>query len=191
MRSESARLVDKTGAIADLLCSESMKTRRAFFARPRKFGKSLTLEIMAALLRAGDLPLSVKPWRGYEQVDTDRLFRGLVVHSRLQQEHVLRTAHFVVHLDLSRETRGSVLENSIRDQLAKIGRKAFGDQAWTEIRESATPGDALDWLLSYVPKGVRRRHRARREQAAVGRGRSGHRGAAVAACDEQVARRKH
>jgi hypothetical protein len=39
LRATGAPLVDKTSAIADLLCGEPSPSFRAFFARPRKFGK--------------------------------------------------------------------------------------------------------------------------------------------------------
>lgn len=39
MRAAGAPFVDKTSAIADLLCGRPPRTRRAFFSRPRKFGK--------------------------------------------------------------------------------------------------------------------------------------------------------
>ena len=38
--------------------------RRAFFARPRKFGKSLTRDVAAQMLAAGALPPGVAPWAG-------------------------------------------------------------------------------------------------------------------------------
>ncbi len=81
----SGKLVDKTGAIADLLGGAPlMKDRNnVFFARPPGFGKSLTLSIAAEMLAAGPLPLGVAPWPGYAPADARALFGGLAVHERL------------------------------------------------------------------------------------------------------------
>ena len=58
LRARRDAYVDKTSAIADLLMGDEGMHRhtRAFFARPRKFGKSLTLDIAAEMLAAGELP---------------------------------------------------------------------------------------------------------------------------------------
>ena len=54
-RARGEAYVDRTSAIADLLASdEAMST---FFARPRKFGKSLTLDVAAEMLAAARCPL--------------------------------------------------------------------------------------------------------------------------------------
>jgi hypothetical protein len=156
MRAEGAPFVDKTDAIADLLCSGT--TERAFFVRPRKFGKSLTLDIMAALLRAGKLPLGVAPWGGYEPVDAAALFSGLAVHKRFQQPNAddvaLHTPHFVVHLGLAGAQTGTKLEASIFAQLRRIATNAFGTAVGAKVARRPTPSDALATLLKAVPKGV-------------------------------------
>ena len=76
MRAGSMALVDKTSAIADLLNYGSPDAHRVFFARPRKFGKSLTLSIAAEMLAAGPLPRGVAPWPGYAPVDAGAVWGG-------------------------------------------------------------------------------------------------------------------
>ena len=78
LRARSDTFVDKTGAIADLLASMHRR-RRVFFARPRKFGKSLMLSIAGEMLAAGALPAGVAPWPGYAPVDVGALFGGLLL----------------------------------------------------------------------------------------------------------------
>lgn len=156
MRTRDLAFVDKTSYIADLLCST--KTRHALFVRPRRFGKSLTLEIMAQLLRAGELPAGVAAWGGYKPVDVDTMFKGLAVYDRLKGEdpsdEVLHRAHFVIHLSLVTASTGSEVEADILSQLDEIARAAFGDEVGDRVLSQKTPGGALRTLLSEVPKGV-------------------------------------
>lgn len=158
LRRKHRAFIDKTGYIADLLCGEDPQAHRAFFARPRRFGKSLTLEIMAELLRAGTLPKDVKGWGGYKAVDVDALFKGLTVYDRLKgddpKDAVLRRAHFVVHLGLAQVQTGTVLQASIISQLARIAVDAFGNDVSTLVRQEPSAGDALLTLLYSVPEGV-------------------------------------
>lgn len=105
MRAGGALMVDKTGAIADLLNCNAPDTHRIFFARPRKFGKSFTLSAAAEILAAGALPPTVKPWPGFTEVDVHSVFGGTEVHSRLlkapkELRGLLQQAHFVVKLSL-------------------------------------------------------------------------------------------
>ncbi len=89
MRAGRASLVDKTGAIADLLnMAASGDAHRVFFSCPRRFGKSTTLSTAGEMLAAGALPPGVAPWPGYKAVDTQALFGGLQVHKR-----ILRRGH--------------------------------------------------------------------------------------------------
>jgi len=106
--------VDKTSAIADLLASDAGMHDRpyAFFARPRKFGKSLTLNVAAEMLAAGALPAGVTPWPGYAPVDVEAVFGGLAAHARLQRRDpslrgLLERAHFVVKLSLGEAQTGA------------------------------------------------------------------------------------
>jgi hypothetical protein len=86
MRSgEQAVMVDNTGAIADLLNDRYGDAHRVFFARPRKFGKSLTLSISGEMLAADALPPGVEPWRGSKPVDADGVFGCTAVHRRLKE----------------------------------------------------------------------------------------------------------
>ena len=124
LRQRGSACVDKTGAIADLL--SSMHTRSCvFFARPRKFGKSLTLSIAGEMLAAGALPRDVAPWPGYKPVDVPGLFGGLQVHKRLLEgdaslRGLLQHPHFVVHLGLGGALTGAELKPSIIRGLASI-----------------------------------------------------------------------
>ena len=56
LRASRDAYVDKTSALADLLAGGMCDPPYAFFARPRKFGKSLTLDVAAKMLAAGALP---------------------------------------------------------------------------------------------------------------------------------------
>ena len=65
LRARRDAYVDKTSAIADLLVGDEGMHRqtRAFFARPRKFGKSLTLDTAAESLRRASCPRALRPGR--------------------------------------------------------------------------------------------------------------------------------
>ena len=133
--------------------------RRVFFARPRKFGKSLTLSVAAEMLAAGELPPGVKPWPGFRRVDVDACFGGLAVHERLRARDaslggLLQRAHFVVKLGLGEALTGAELRSDIFDGLAAIAGAAFGDALKAEVRLASTPGGALGVLVSAVPLGV-------------------------------------
>ena len=161
LRGDRSAYVDKTGAIADLLMSEEgmRKQRRAFFARPRKFGKSLTLSVAAEMLAAGELPQGVKPWPGFRRVDVDACFGGLAVHERLRAGdaslgRLLRRAHFVIKLGLGGAQTGAELKNRIVGHLAAIAGDAFGDALKADVRLASTPDKALELLVSAVPLGV-------------------------------------
>ena len=161
LRTRRNAYIDKTGAIADLLASdEGMLNRsRVFFARPRKFGKSLTLSVAGEMLAAGELPPGVKPWPGYVPVDVEAVFGGLAVHERLRRRDpslsgLLERAHFVVKLGLGGAQTGAELKGAIFDGLARIAGAAFGDALKAEVRLASTPEGALGALLSAVPRGV-------------------------------------
>ena len=160
MRTGGAALVDKTGAIADLLNRAAPgDLHRLFFARPRKFGKSLTLSIAAEMLAAGALPERVTPWPGYACVDAEALFGGLQVHERLQRgdptlRGLLERPHFVVKLGLGGATSGDMLETAIFDEIAVVAGKAFGDRIEGKVRQQGSPMSALGALVDAVPSGV-------------------------------------
>ena len=158
LRARGSAFVDKTGAIADLL--SSMHTRSCvFFARPRKFGKSLTLSIAGEMLAAGALPRDVAPWPGYKPVDVPGLFGGLQVHERLLRgdaslRGLLQRPHFVVQLGLGGATSGVKLEAAIFDEIAAIAGKAFGEKMEGKVRLQGTPMGALGALVNSVPSAV-------------------------------------
>ncbi len=158
LRSRESAFVDKTGAIADLL--SFMHTRSCvFFARPRKFGKSLTLSIAAEMLAAGELPPSAQPWQGYVPVDTEQMFGGLQVHERLQRgdatlRGLLQRPHFVVKLGLGGAQTGAKLEAAIFDEIADIAGTAFGENVEGKVRLQCTPMGALRVLVGAVPSAV-------------------------------------
>ena len=161
LRKREDAFVDKTGAIADLLQSPvgMKRTTRAFFVRPRKFGKSLTLSIAAEMLAAGALPHGVTAWPGYVPVNIEKLFGGLAVHERFQRGDptlgtLLWQSHFVIKLGLADATTGSKLEGSIMDNLASIAGKAFGPELKKEVQTRSTPGAALGTLIRAVPREV-------------------------------------
>ena len=161
LRARRDTYVDKTSAIADLLASDEGMYRqtRAFFARPRKFGKSLTLDVAAEMLAAGALPPGAKPWAGYAPVDIDVVFGGLAVLKRLQQgdpslRGLLQRAHFVIKLGLGDAQTGAKLEADILDGLASIAGAAFGADLKAEVRLASSPGKAVRALVDAVPRGV-------------------------------------
>jgi hypothetical protein len=159
MRARGSVLVDKTGAIADLLSGTMEHQSCVFFARPRKFGKSLTLSIAAEMLAAGPLPRGVAPWPGYAPADARALFGGLQVHERLLRGDaslgsLLQRPHFVVKLGLGGATSGAKLEAAIFDEIAVIADKAFGEALKKEVRLQATPLGALGALVNAVPSAV-------------------------------------
>ena len=159
MRAGGAALVDKTGAIADLLSGTMEHQTSVFFARPRKFGKSLTLSIAGDMLAAGPLPRGVAPWPGYAPVDVRALFGGLQVHERLLRcdpslGSLLQRPHFVIHLGLGCATSVAQLKGSIFDGIAAIAGTAFGEALKKEVRQQSSPLGALGALVNAVPSAV-------------------------------------
>ena len=161
LRVRGDTFVDKTSAIADLLVGDEGMWHMpcAFFARPRKFGKSLTMDICATMLAAGALPDGVAPWEGYEPVDVDAVFGGLAVHARLRAgdpslRDLLRRAHFVINLDLGGAQTGTELKGRIISRLAGIANSAFGREIAADVRTAVTPDDAVSMLVDAVPRGV-------------------------------------
>ena len=159
MRAGGAALVDKTSAIADLLNYGLPDAHRVFFARPRKFGKSLTLSIAAEMLAAGPLSKDVKPWPGYKAVDIPAIFGGLQVHERLQRgdttlRGLLQRPHFVVKLSLGGAATGAELRQSIIRGVAAVAGKAFDKALKEEILSTQNPCDALGVLVDAVPSAV-------------------------------------
>jgi hypothetical protein len=158
LRREGMAYVDKTSAIADVLTTRRL-SQRAFFSRPRRFGKSQTISVMAEMLAAGKLPSGVTPWPGYEPVDTDAVFGGLDVHRRWMAGDVgvtqlMERAYFVVKLPLGDAQTGTKLERSIIERLSYIAGDAFGPDLKAEVARSSTPGSALDALALAVPRKV-------------------------------------
>jgi hypothetical protein len=161
LRARHDAYVDKTSAIADLLVGDEGMHRqtRAFFARPRKFGKSLTLDTAAEMLAAGELPAGVAPWPGRVPTDVDTVFGGLAVHARLRARDpslrgLLQHAHFVVKMGLGEAQTGAALESVIFDVLADAAGAAFGAAQKAEVRAAGTAGGAMRALVSAVPRGV-------------------------------------
>ena len=158
MRQKGIAYVDKTGAIVDVLANDNL-SYRAFFPRPRRFGKSLTIGVMAEMCAAGKLPEGVAPWPGFVDVNIDRVFGGLEVHERWKQgdaaaRSVLDRAHFVIKLPLGNAQTGSKLEQSIIWRVADIAGLAFGRALRTEILQAPTCGAALDALICVIPEAV-------------------------------------
>jgi len=161
LRARGDAFIDKTSSIADLLASDAGMHRRsrAFFARPRKFGKSLTLDVAAEMLAAGELPAGVAPWPGYVPVDVDAVFGGLAVHARLRARDpalrgLLERAHFVVKLGLGGAQTGAKIEGVISSQVAGVAGSAFGGALEAKVRAAATPCEAVEMLVRAVPRGV-------------------------------------
>ena len=132
---------------------------RAFFVRPALFGKSLMLSTATEMLRAGELPPGVTPWRNYVPVDIDKLFGGLAVHERLRRNDptlgtLMRQARFVIQLGLSGAMTGDLMEGSIKHSLAGIAEQAFGPEVATTVRSQTTAGGALRALVMAVPPAV-------------------------------------
>ena len=158
LRAINCPFVDKTGAVADFLVNME-PTPQAFFVRPRKFGKSLTLSIAAEMLAAGALPHGVTAWPGYVPVNIEKLFGGLAVHERFQRGDptlgtLLRDAHFVIKLGLAGATTGSELRGTIMANLARIAGTAFGPELKKEVMAMPNPEEALGALIDAVPRAV-------------------------------------
>lgn len=147
--------MDKTNPIADFLVSE--ESERAFIARPRRFGKTLTLQIMAYMLAAGVPP---KPkWQKSTPVDADRLFGGLAVYDRLKGGDaslgtLLREPHFVVVLLLADAVSGIVLMQLIIDSISRAAGRAFGRRVRAEVQSCSSAAEAMSVLVAAVPDGV-------------------------------------
>lgn len=158
IRRDGLAYVDKTGPIADILADRSF-SRRAFFLRPRRFGKSLTISVMAEMLAAGQLPAGVKPWPGYKPVDVEAVFGGLAVHHRAVSgdpiaRGVLEQAHFVIKLPLGDAQTGTKLEQRIIERLATVAGQAFGHDIEAKVLRRNTPGSAMEALAAAVPDEV-------------------------------------
>jgi len=158
MRRDGAAYVDKTGAIVDVLANPLL-SRRAFFPRPRRFGKSLTISVMAEMLAAGQLPEGVTPWPGFKAVDINRVFGGLEVHERWKQgdaiaRSVLNRAHFVIKLPLGDAQTGVELKPTIIELLADIAGTAFGPELEAKVAKRSTTGSALRALIHAIPEDV-------------------------------------
>ena len=140
MRARNKPFVDKTGAIAELLLQPRL-SHRVIFTRPRKFGKSLTLDMMSAILAAGTLPRGVQPWPGYEPVDVEALFGGprpLAVYERLKDGRpLLHAPHFVVHLSLGTAPSGTLVHDVIRSELALYARRVGGAALEQKVAQKA------------------------------------------------------
>ena len=133
--------------------------RYAFFARPRKFGKSLTLDVAGQMLAAGPLPQGVLPWRGYAPVDVDAEFGGLAVHARLLNNDpslrdLLRVPRFIIQLELGGAQTGAKLEATIKGCIALIAGEAFGGDLKAEVLQMPTPDSALRALVLAVPTSI-------------------------------------
>ena len=162
LRARDNAFVDKTGVIADLLmCDEGMYNRtRAFFSRPRKFGKSLTLDIAAEMLAAGALPVGVSPWPGYSPVDIAGLFGGLAVHDRFLANDVslhglLKNAHFVIKLGLGAVSTGEDLDAELISLIVGEAGRSFGSELRARVLSSGrSAAAALRTLIDAVPAKV-------------------------------------
>ena len=161
VRRRKNAFVDKTGAIADFLEQPNgmANSSRAFFVRPRKFGKSLTLSIAAEMLAAGALPHGVTAWPGYVPVNIEKLFGGLAVHERFQRGDptlgtLLRQSHFVIKLGLAGAITGSELRGALMDKLAGIAGDAFGAELEAKVKTQTTVETALAALIRAVPREV-------------------------------------
>lgn len=160
MRTGGAVVVDKTGAIADLLNYQKPGDKhRLFFARPRKFGKSFTLSTAAEMLAAGELPDGVDPWPGFKKVDVDSVFSGTEVYSRLKKSPaelggLLQQAHFVIKLSLGGVLTGADMKAGIISNIARVARAAFGKRVQRTVAMEPTPEAALGTLVGEVPDAV-------------------------------------
>ena len=154
--------VDKTKPIAQFLAAPE-SYERAFFTRPRKFGKSLVLDVMAEMLRAGKLPEGVVAWKEYTPVDVEKMFGGLEVHDMLTRGDaslgdLFRCPRFVIQLDLGDVTAGSDTASSIKNKLSDHAGMYFGPKAeatLVKLKDASTVGDVLCKLISFVPKEIK------------------------------------
>jgi len=160
MRSKGFPVVDKTGAIADLLNYGEGDAHRIFFARPRKFGKTFTLSTAAEILAAGALPAGVEAWPAFESVDVDTVFSGMEVHARLKTDAeglcgLLQQAHFVVLISLGGVPTGTDMKQAIIAIIANIAYHAFRDPVRAAVvRAEPTPEGALRALIKTIPDQV-------------------------------------
>lgn len=140
--------VDKTDAIADLLLDPCAYI---YFTRPRKFGKSLMLDIASEMLAAGMLPEGAVPWLGFRPKPIE-MFRGLKAYEKLAEHSMLRTAHFVIRLSLG--VTGCSMDRFIKSQLEAIAREQFSDKAAERVAGAVNCADALGALIAMVPGPV-------------------------------------
>lgn len=157
IRNKQCAFVDKTSAIADFLASQSSK--RAFLSRPRRFGKSTTMEIIAEMLAAGDLPPDVNRWPGYTPVDVEAVFGGLEAHKRLRDNDgdlglLLRQPHFVIKIALAGAHTGSVLMARVIRAIANVAGRTFGPALKAAVLSCPTADSALETLIDAVPGRV-------------------------------------
>ena len=160
MREDGDLYVDKTKPIAQFLAG-SETYQRSIFTRPRKFGKSLVLDIMAEMLCAGEFPEGVPAWREYTPVDVEKMFGGLEVHDMIMRGDaslgdLFRCPRFVIQLDLGDITTGSDMALSIKNKLSDHAGSYFGPEAEALLVRLRDPtvGDVLCELISFVPKEI-------------------------------------
>ena len=144
-------MIDKTDAVADLLTLRQSILRLAF-SRPRKFGKSLVLDMAAEILAAGRLPEGVQPWYGYNPRPIG-MFKGLKVYEKMLASDRLNTAHFVIKVSLDGGAGDGEGEGIVK-QLSETAGESFGPAAGASVLETGTVRAALERLLRMVPRGV-------------------------------------
>ena len=160
LRASGAPFVDKTSGIADLLVHSGKQpaiVKRAFFARPPAFGKTLTLSTARAILAAGDLPPNVPGWRGYDKEADAGVLKGTRAYGRFKRGELgdlMSRPHFVVSLDLSGAPSGDKLAAFITAKLAVIAGDAFGPEMAAKVLRQPTVEAALLALIGAVPPEV-------------------------------------
>jgi len=159
LRTAKVPFVDKTSGIADLLLrvdGESAITKRAFFTRPRKFGKSLSLSTARVILESGDLPTGVSDWRVNIDANKEAL-KGTAVNERYQRGELgklLSCPHFVVSLSLSGASTGTELKVAAMGDIADIAGSAFGPELEAKVLRQPNLYRALRTLIRAVPRQV-------------------------------------
>lgn len=127
LRQAGAMYIDKTGPLVDLLApissaSDMLRNQYVFFARPRRFGKTMLVATLEAWFQ-GDLPrLPVSQADANRAMEQDLLFQN----TALGQSNLQRDFHPVIRLNLAR------LPTNTPDAMARGLRRRLGLQymAW-------------------------------------------------------------
>ncbi|MDR1871164.1 MAG: ATP-binding protein [Deltaproteobacteria bacterium] len=120
--------VDKTAYLGDMIANEPSTL---FFTRPRRFGKSLTLSTLEALLRG-----------------QKELFKGLAIYNRLEEE--VFAPRPVIHLNM-RKTSTNAGVTGFRDTLGRMTTEVAENLRVT-VPHNLLPSEILSTIIERCAK---------------------------------------